>query len=294
MSFLAILNCGIGAMAVFEFSPAHNVTRATNYFLLVIGCLCFVGAIYTVIQFFKNAPVITVDQDEITFNGAVYLWSEIARISLTGKQPFTYILNYQKDGAKLTFKDGTVKYFFDDMYSNTWQVKSFIQQVIINKAAVAEIEAPETDEKELQYENFETFKGRVLLSFEGMFLWGMIVVVAFMVLKKWDRQKTFSLIVTGLFILFWFVFSSCRLNYFELSDKHLVVKNHNFFWKKKIFRISDIREISFEAPGRLPNSMRVITKDFRNKLYPAGTLRKSMWLDLKNKLEIRGIIVKIC
>ncbi len=54
----------------------------------------------------------------------------------------------------LTFKDGTIKYFFDDMYSNSWKVKSLIQQVIINKKENAEILTHQVDKSEMRLENF--------------------------------------------------------------------------------------------------------------------------------------------
>lgn len=78
---------------------------------------------------------------------------------------------------------------------------------------------------------------------------------------------------------------------FVKSRRNLAVRNPNLFWEKKIYEIDHIREISFEAPGRLPHSMRIITKEFKNKLYPAGTLRKRTWLELKSKLEQKGVIV---
>lgn len=292
VAFITILYCGLGTGMVYGFLTRENAAWPKDYFFFALGCVCFCVAIYTIIRFFKNAPVITVDKEEITFNGVAYLWSEMTHIDLTGKQPFKCFFRYPKDGAKLTLQDGTVKYFFDDMYSNTWKIKSFIQQVVIDKAAVAEINPPEANENELPIERFETFKGNQFLSFEGIFFWAMIAGFVLAALKCLGRQALNGLIL-ALFSLLWFVIGSYRMHYFELSDKHLVVKNHNFFWKKKIIRLSDIKEISFEAPGRLPNSMRIITKDFRNKLYPAGTLRGPTWLDLKNKLELKGITVSI-
>jgi hypothetical protein len=38
--------------------------------------------------------------------------------------------------------------------------------------------------------------------------------------------------------------------------------------------------------------MRIITKDFRNKLYPAGTLRDKTWLEMKRQLELKGVTVR--
>jgi len=35
-----------------------------------------------------------------------------------------------------------------------------------------------------------------------------------------------------------------------------------------------------------------LLQDFRNKLYPAGTLRDKTWLEMKSRLEIKGVKVR--
>jgi len=82
------------------------------------------------------------------------------------------------------------------------------------------------------------------------------------------------------------------MHYFVLANDYFVVKNHNFIWLKKYYRLKDIKEIVFETQGKQPNCLRVITNDFRNKLYPAGTLRDKNWLELKEELEKKGISVR--
>ncbi len=82
------------------------------------------------------------------------------------------------------------------------------------------------------------------------------------------------------------------MNYFQVSDNLFVVRNHNLFWKKKAYRITEIKEVVFETQGKMPNCLRVITKNFKNKLYPAGTLRDKTWLALKDKLESFDITVR--
>jgi hypothetical protein len=61
---------------------------------------------------------------------------------------------------------------------------------------------------------------------------------------------------------------------------------------RKIYRNKDIKEIVFETRDKMPNCLRIITDDFRNKIYPAATLRDKTWLNLKTKLEAKGIIVR--
>jgi hypothetical protein len=56
--------------------------------------------------------------------------------------------------------------------------------------------------------------------------------------------------------------------------------------------LTDIKEVVFETQGKQPNCMRIITKDFRNRLYPAGTLRDKTWLEMKRQLESNGVSVR--
>ncbi len=91
----------------------------------------------------------------------------------------------------------------------------------------------------------------------------------------------------------WFFLNTYFMYYFSMSEKYFVVKNHNFLWINKIYKVEEIREIVFEANGKnMPNCLRIITKDFRNKLYPAGTLNIKTWLNLRDTLGFNGITVR--
>ncbi|KFC20979.1 hypothetical protein IO89_12185 [Epilithonimonas lactis] len=65
-----------------------------------------------------------------------------------------------------------------------------------------------------------------------------------------------------------------------------------FFWKKKIYRISDIEEIVYETQHKQANILRIITKNFKQDIYPAGTLKDRTWLEMKKELEKNGIKVR--
>jgi hypothetical protein len=290
-----IFYSGMGSLMFWMFSnlvKSGNDLRPKDYFGLVFGCFSFFMAVYSIIRYFKNSPKVVVDNRQISINDESYYWTEIAQIDLTGKRPFKYIFNFPLEGTMLTLKDGTVKYFFDDMYSNSWKVKSFIQQVIINGKESAEITTHKVDQIEIRLESFEIFKGNQFTSFRGISLWGMIGFFSFMLLSKGNVPLWRAIVFVGIFCSFWFFLNSYLMDYFALSDKYFVVRNHNFIWKNNVYRIDDIKEIVFETRQKMPNCLRIITKDFRNKLYRAGTLRDKTWLDLKDKLELKGITVR--
>lgn len=82
------------------------------------------------------------------------------------------------------------------------------------------------------------------------------------------------------------------MHYFKLSPNFMVVRNHNFFWKKDVYRLTDIREVVFETRTKMPICLRVITNGYRDKLYAADTLYRKTWLVLKAELESKNIQVR--
>ena len=258
--------------------------------LFSIACYSFAG--YSLYRYIKNAPTIRLDKDFINFNSQTFSITDIDKIELTGKRPFKYAINFPMEAATLTFNNGETKYIFDDMYSNSWEIKSFLKQVVIEKKDFLQTDNSPIDKGAVESDFYETFKGNQLTSLRGISLWGLVGFFAYMILNN-KRPITVGLMIFFFgFTTFWFIVHSYLMHYFQVSDNFFVVKNHNFFWKKKAYNIADIKEVVFETQGKMPNCLRVITKDFRNKLYPAGTLRDKNWFALKDKLETYNIKVR--
>lgn len=245
-----------------------------------------------VYSYWKNAPIITVDQHTIKFGDQTYYFKDIKDIALTGKMPFRYIINFPMEGTALVFNDGRKMLFFDDMYSNSWEVKSCLEQAVVKKQSYSPIPYDTVDRYALRFEDEEIFKGNQFTSLRGISLWGLILFFTYLLFSTMETPKTGLLVFFGVFVIFWFVLHTWLMHYFGLSKDYLVVRNHNFFWMVKVFRLTDIKEIVYETQGKQPNCLRVITKDFKNKLYPAGTLRDKTWLELKDKLEAQGVTVR--
>ena len=262
-------------------------------FLHVLAVLFAAMAVYTVLMCFKNAPIIYVDEKIIKFNNAIHYWSDIQKITLTGKQPYKYILNVPTEGMALKFIDGTNLYAFDHNYSNLWQIKLFIQNVIINKESFNTPSVERIDKNKTDHENFRYIKGNVFFSFRGVTTWFLpLFFLALLIFDKrgFNSDAIFPVII---FCILWLGGHSFFLYYFGVSENYLVIKNHNFFWIKAPIACADIKEVIFETRSRGPNCMRVVTKDFRTRLYPAGTLSDKKWRELltklrKNKVKVRN------
>lgn len=180
---------------------------------------------------------------------------------------------------------GTEKILFDDMYANSYELKLSLDQVILKKKEFKPTLTNEISRAEIRFENEETFKGNQFTSLRDISLWGLIGFFTFMLFSKWQSPPVGLLIFFGAFGAFWFILHSWLMHYFGLTKDYLIVRNHNFIWKVKIYRLTDIKEVVFETQGKQPNCMRIIAKDFRNKPYPAGTLRDKTWFDLKANLK---------
>lgn len=266
--------------------------QTKNYFLPVFSLIFYFLAFSMVYAYWKNSPKISIDNQTITFGNDRFYLKDIKNIILTGKMPFRLIIRFPMEGTALIFNDGTEKYIFDDLFSNSWEIKSFLEQTVIKKTEYIPNNIDKVDSDAIRFERFETFKGRQITSLRGILLWGLIGFFAFLLISKIQTAPVGFVIFFAVFGTFWFLFNSWLMHFFCITNDYFIIKNHNFVWLTKIYRIKDIKEIVYETQSKQPNSLRIITKDFRNKLYPAGTLRDKTWLEMKSRLEIKGVKVR--
>lgn len=259
-------------------------------------------AVYLIYTGLKNGPKITLDNEFISFNRNIYSLSEIKKISMNGKRPFKGS-KIPRQGASITFNDGEVKYIFDEIYSNISEIKSFLQQVVIERKEYIPAVEPCIKESVVSRDSYDTFKENLFASFSGISLYGMIGYCLYLILVHKDDYGILFVIgfvqVTDLwfliiFIIIWFLMGSHWTYYFQVSSNFFIIKNHNYFWWEKVYRISNIQEVIFDQRGyRLPTTaLSIITKDFHFKRCMAGTLHNATWLKLKDKLESCGISVR--
>ena len=288
---LMFLAMAIGALFV-SFKTYGAGLRGLALFMLGMAVLLVLFTVYSIYQYFKSAPVFSVDKQGISFKDRAYSWKELEHIELTGKQGFRYFISFPMEASTLHFSDGKSRILFDDMYANSPEIKRFLKNVVMDKKLVTPDQNKEASDVGLEFESFEVFKNSPWSSARGLSLWGLLLFLLYMSLTKNKIPFTWSLSIFGFFGLFWFLFSSYMMHYFACSDRYLVVKNHNFVWKKEAYLLKDIQEVVFETQPRSPNFLRVITTDFRNKTYPAGTLQDGTWLALKAYLERRKVPVR--
>lgn len=294
VAFTFLLFCFMGTRIMVDFIDLlqKGKTNTMIYLLPVFSLGLYFTAGLVVHSYWKKAPTITVDNNTIQFGPNIYYFKDIKDISLTGKKPFRLIINHPIEGTSILFNDGTEKFFFDDMYANSWEIKSFLEQTVVNKQEYRPTLPNNINKNSIRFETEETFKGNQFTSFMGILLWGSIGFLVYLLFSMLHHPSIGEALLWSALGLFLFVTISWSMNYFGLTEDYLIVRNHNFTWRTKIYPLADIKEVVFESPVRQENTLRVITKNFRSNIYPAGTLRDKTWLDLKNKLEMKGVVVR--
>ena len=143
---------------------------------------------------------------------------------------------------------------------------------------------------DIESEQFKIYRNNQFFNFRSLMIWFLIVMIFCTSIKNVDKLNGWLFSLVFAFIMFrltaWFTY------YFKTSDSFLVVRNHNAFWYKKIYLLSDIKEVVFEQEWRRPDGMRIITKDFESKLYYGSSLWKKQWRALRDDLKEKGISVK--
>lgn len=243
-------------------------------------------------DFNKYARVITLNEHEIAFDKAIYPLSEIQFVCLTGKPPLGKYKVMLEEAAVIKFRNGDIRYIFDDIYTNAWKFKLALQQLIINQKSELQIsKIDKVTDGEVSLLESQEFSGSQWTSFKGLMLWGVII---FFTLLELAEDTDAGWLFTLPFNIFWYLLLGYQLDYFKITASgHLVILNHALPFRKIEIRLSDIREVTFEIrSSKWPIFLRVITKDFRGKIFFADTLRTRHWFDLKIALEEHGVFVR--
>jgi len=282
--FYFLMGFAVLAIGLTDHNKHTNQFNGEDFGMLVMFVGIIILATYTIHAYIKSAPSIRLNKNSIELGLTTYYWNDLEDISLTGKKP--YLFNDEKEGVMLKFKDESARYFLDEMYANTPEIKQFIRHHIM--AEVKERQQPH--EPDIKDEQFVSYKGKAWLNYRSFLLWCFIGLLIYIGISHIGNLGLLILLLgigLGAFrIGSWYIY------YFDLSDNYFVVKNHNMFWVSKIYPLSNIQQIVFEQPYKMPGSIRVITKDFKSKLFRAGTIPDRQWIDLKNTLEKKHITVR--
>ena len=99
-------------------------------FVMVFLCYYFILSLFQIIQY---APIITIIDKQFIYGDTIYSVNDIVNIKYTGRIaiPKKGIKSRElnnKEGAIITFKDGTELYLFDHFYDDVHELKSFLRE----------------------------------------------------------------------------------------------------------------------------------------------------------------------
>lgn len=261
--------------------------------LPLVGYAFYALAAYTLYRYIKHAPRVTVNKETITVGKRTYSWQNIQEIKLNVKCNFPHLFPFlpplEKETMALLCYDGTVLVVYDDMYSNAWQLKLFVQQVIMYKGSYHVPDIFPVAKAETEGIGFTEVAGKQLASGRGFALWFVLVLYIAILVSGGNLEGREILLIMGLLLLWSF---SRAMHYFQVSRRFLVIRRHNLSFIKHIFRTEDIYMIKFESNPKTPFRVRVITKDFKSRVYPAATLHKKHFMQLKAALRSLSIQVE--
>ena len=277
--------CIIGWYASYKKISKQEVS-IEGVLLVLLANACSIAAIYFPRMYFKNAPVIKVDGDYIWFNRKRYALSEIEHIRFSGKERVTgrFSGGGRYEAISMAFRNGELKHAFDTFYTNMYKIKQELyNRVDISKHSKLKpniaITAASTQDATYKTSQFKSFRGIILWIFISCAILGIIVS------HKQILSATY-------FILTMLLFHSIWMYYPSVKGECLIIKNHNFLWVNRKFKLNNIKECVFDTYNKWPNCLRVITKDFKQYHYPCCTLRDKQWIALKKHIESKGIPVR--
>lgn len=224
-------------------------------------------------------------------------WNEIKHLKLTGKYfVFLGVTSYSYECSEVKTRDGKI---FPILYNNYSNYDAIVRglEVVNLKRGFDDLKGnfrlfeipPDLDKEKFTLPDRSSFTryGKFpFLSFRGGLFFVLFLVLTIFGVRfiTTNLYAADGYLVMGIGILMLFI-SGLFEYYFLWSGDYLVVRNPVFFWKEKIYKSEYIREVVLEEPYRSPISLRVITKDFKTKVYAADSLSKKTWIALADTLR---------
>jgi hypothetical protein len=295
--FFGLFGAGLSASSLSETPPI--------YWALLSSLGSFAFGIYSVYRLYRLVPSVRVFDDGMRIRRRHFNWGDIAEIFFTGKQPFKYVSTTPVEGAMLLFKDGTKIFLYDSMYTNLWKIKAAVKkaletagqydQLLTNagyppsRGTLANQTTQPLSATDVEMGEVTYFRGNQLLNFNGIVLWFVLVCIAVVIIVFDNSVATVFLTLVA---IGWFLFVSSTLHYFGVSDKCIIVRNHNLFWKKKVYRLTDIDSVECDFLNSSANSFAIFLKNLQMRRFLAPTLHPQDWVALIQLLESKNILIR--
>ncbi len=266
-------------------TPQNNIVM-----LVIIGM--FAWGLYFPYIYLKRSPRIILDSNFISvnypFGSETYDWTSVQDVFLSNKEIFSVLFMGQSlEATTIVFTNGDKLVLWENMYRNLGEMRDFISQNSVGKIRDP---VPDISPKNLHSVTRRRYSGNVYTSLNTLTILGAALFFAFQLRNNLKLDSILLIPVSLIFALF--ILLGTQMNYFIIDEGYLIIKNHYFPWVNKKINLSDIEGLDIETPYRRSSGLRVISKNFRSKLYGAGTLRTENWEALKKDIKFIGIPVR--
>jgi hypothetical protein len=304
--FPTIIFCVFGVPKIIETYNQSLNEQNRDVTSIILPFLFFVLVIYIITKFLDKFPVLIINRNGIEFRfffkTEKYNWNEIENIEITGKKQFGKFFVTPTEATTFHFKNKAKKIFWAESYLNSSEIRQVLERAneillgssksfnSLNFQTVISIKSSEV----IDIENQKIFNDNHILSANGILFYGFLIFTLFIVFQNPSEiiEKYDKLLLISFFSSILCFAISSTMNYFIFTEKHLIIKNSIWFWRKKIYDIENIKEIVIDMPFRSPICLRVITKDFNSNRHLASSLKNSTWRILKKHIIERKITLR--
>jgi hypothetical protein len=298
---LVIVLGGIGVgLGYISFLDVSNGKADSIFKTPIYGSILMFGAVIgLVIHYLKTVKKIQIDNQGIKFtslfSSEFIRWNDVKKIELIGKSRKRSII---AETTNLDLKSGKEIDIIAAYYQNMPNLRMTFRQVdqfLTNNETVQLKHNTDTrileSVKHLNFSEMNKYSGNHFLSFNGIMIYGWIAISIYVLLILDSPKHLIPIAAFSMSGLF-YGFLGYQLYYFYLDKNYLVVKNHIWPWVNHAYKIEDIKEVVFEKPYERSIALRVITKGYHSKLFPAGSLNNKTWKVLKEELEGLKVIIR--
>jgi hypothetical protein len=289
-AFFIIVVLSAFTLGYMDDDPESWKLRNMSVFILALLGLVVAWLIY---NFRRHAHDIYIFHDRIRIGADEIEFHQIEHIELLGQADmrFLYTSNFF-DSVNIKLKSGKTISFFDMHYRNNFLLKQCLDQVFNKRKKFEPYVMQEVRREDVKLSDRKSYNGYHLLSIFGLGFWFLHIYTAIMVVDYLNgdfRNEWFvDVMAIGVMLgMYWFF--SYGLNYFQVTDEHLIIRNHVAFWYKKTYKLDDINKIHFGSESKMPTALILYTKDYKKRFFHADTLWKRHWKSLRDDLRSKKV-----
>lgn len=276
----------LAGMSGFLFFLLYTSAKQNTNIGILIFWMVITGFLVSNLLDVLKVPVLYLTREQIRlknkFRVKVIEWKDVTGINVSGSKNIASTTT-PEEIAELTLKTGEIIFLRIDFYANGDEIRQFLNNIAQNGKSDLAAEKTKSSNRSPVLRQ-ATFMGKPWINFR---IWTYLGFVIFLWIKT---AGTFHLYPERLPILiipvaaFYWAFGT-QLYYFLFSDNQLIVRNYFFFWKRKVYLLSELREVEITTFFRTATALRVITDSFSSKGYPASCLSGKDWKELETLLH---------